>query len=147
MDKGLLSIWPYRIARLILAVVFVWAGTTKLMAPKAFSQLIAEYGLVPENLLLAVAIGLPVLELLAGLGLIFDFRGCLEITTALILLFIGILWFGILKGLDLDCGCFSPEELGQYNGLKDALYRDLLFLLLAVYLFWWRWMHVRTQEV
>lgn len=89
LNKGLLSIWPYRIVRLIIGVIFVWAGSTKLMAPKAFAQLISEYGLVPENLLLAVAIGLPVLELLAGLGLIFDFRGCLWITTALILLFIG----------------------------------------------------------
>ena len=141
------SVWPYRIPRLILGVIFVWAGSTKLLAPGAFAQLISEYGLVPGNLLPAVADGLPVLELIAGLGIIFDLSGCLEVTTALIVMFIGVLWFGILKGLDVDCGCFSPDELRQYSGLRHALYRDFLFLLLAGYLFWWRWMYVRTQKV
>ncbi len=96
------------------------------------------YELVPESLLVPVAIGLPALELIAGLGMIFDVRGSLTTILSLLVLFAFVLWFGILKDLDIDCGCFSVEELNVHADLRSALYRDLGMIATALYLFWWR---------
>ena len=62
--------WLYHFLRLALACIFIYAGVIKLLDPRAFAHAIAQYDLVPEGLLPLVAVGLPALELLAGLGLI-----------------------------------------------------------------------------
>jgi rhodanese-related sulfurtransferase len=105
---------------------------------EAFAETIASYRLVPEGLLVPVAIGLPVLEVAAGAGLIWDVKGSLGVITALLAIFILVLWFGILKDLDIDCGCFSPSELKEHDGLRQAMYRDFWMVGAAAYLFWWR---------
>ena len=94
--------------------------------------------MVPEALLVPAAVGLPALELIAGLGLIFDVKGSLSVTLGLLVLFAFVLWFGILKDLDIDCGCFSPDDLAEHNALWSALYRDLGMIGAVLYLFWWR---------
>lgn len=142
----LLSPWAYRLGRFILGGVFVWAGFSKLLDPKAFAVIISHYGLLPQSLLAPAAVGLPALELIAGVGLIFDVRWSLQIILGLTLLFMGVLWFGILKDLDIDCGCFSTEELQEHEGLRSALYRDILFFGIAMYLFAWRWLHGRLAR-
>lgn len=129
------SPWSYRLVRLLLAAVFIWAGATKLMDPRAFARLISGYGLVPESMLVPVAVGLPILELAAGIGLIFDVRGALSGITGLIALFLSVLGFGIFNNLDVDCGCFSLEELKARDGLWTAFCRDVGLLSMALYLF------------
>ena len=78
------------------------------------------------------------LELVAGFGLIFDLKGSLSVTFGLLVMFAFVLWFGILKDLDIDCGCFSLDELAEHGMLRKALYRDLWMIVGALYLFWWR---------
>ncbi len=134
----LVSPWPYRMIRIGLGVLFVWAGLVKLTDPEGFAELISAYGLVPESLLVPVAIGLPALELVAGLGLIFDVRGSLGVISGLLAMFAFVLWFGILKDLDIGCGCFSPAEREQHGSLRFAMYRDLVMLAAVLYLFLWR---------
>ena len=138
MKNIFISLWPYRLIRLGLGVIFVWAGIAKLSDPEAFASIISAYELVPESLLVPVAVGLPVLELLAGLGLIFDVPGSLSTTFGMLIMFAFVLWFGILKDLDIDCGCFSADELKEHGALRLALYRDLGMMAGALYLFWWR---------
>ena len=78
---------------------------------------VAVESLVPEPLLPFVAVGLPLIEVLAGLGLLFDIRGSLTTISGLLAMFVFVLWYGILKDLDVDCGCFGPEDLaGQGAG-------------------------------
>lgn len=137
-------IWIYRIIRWTLAGVFIWAGAVKLMAPKDFAKVIASYNLAPDYMLAPLAIGLPMLEIIAGIGLIFDIAFTLETVTGLLGLFIVVLWFGILKGLDIDCGCFSPNELKHHDELRRALYRDIVFMAMAVYLFVHRWIYRKS---
>ena len=130
--------WPYLLPRLGLGLVFVWAGAVKLLDVHAFGVVLARYGLLPEPLLWPAALGLPILEVLAGLGLALGVRGSLSLITAMLALFAGVLWFGVLKGLEIDCGCFSPGELAQHDGLRQALYRDLALLAVAAHLYLWR---------
>ena len=126
--------------RWALGVVFLYAGGSKLLDPEAFSVLIDSYGIVPDPLLMPVAIGLPLLEVVAAVGLMIDIRGSLTSIGALLLVFMAILGYGIWMGLDVDCGCFGPEdpESRAYHGLRSALYRDFIMLAGVLYLYVWR---------
>jgi uncharacterized membrane protein YphA (DoxX/SURF4 family) len=63
--------WFDRIIRFALSAVFIYGGVIKLYAPKKFAATISTYNLVPEPLLPVVAIGLPLIETIAGLALLF----------------------------------------------------------------------------
>ena len=135
-----LSSWIYRIVRWVLGGIFIYSGAAKLLAPRIFSVLIEAYGLVPDMLLMPVALILPVLEVVAGVALLFDIRGSLAVIAGLLLLFIAILGYGIRMGLDVDCGCFGPEEpeAEAFHGLRLALYRDMVMLTAVIFLYGWR---------
>ena len=126
--------------RWLLSFVFLYAGATKLADPKAFAALIDAYGIVPDSMLMPVAVGLPLLEVVAAIGLMADVRGSLGIISGLMAVFIAILVYGVRMGLDVDCGCFGPEdiEFRAYHGLREALYRDLVMVAGIAYLYGWR---------
>jgi len=136
--------FPIRIG---LGMVFVYAGITKLMDPKAFARIISQYDLLPEFFLPVAAIGLPLLELLAGIGVILSIRGSLSLVFTLLIFFIAILWYGILKDLNVDCGCFSGEELKGQASLWEAFYRDLVMTGAAIFLFFLRWIQLDHKLV
>ena len=129
--------WIYRLTRLSLGTVFIIAGGMKLGAPEIFAVLIEAYGIVPENLLIPVAVILPALEVSAGIGLLFDIEGSLATIAGLTILFIGVLGYGIWMGLDVDCGCFGPQdpEAKAFHGLWQSLYRDLAILAAIVFIY------------
>jgi uncharacterized membrane protein len=133
--RFIFSLWLQRIISFSLGAIFIYAGMTKLVAPKAFTRVISQYDLVPESLLAPVAIGLPVLEVLAGIGLFFTVRWSLSVIFGLLVMFVFILWYGILKNLDIDCGCFSPQELKSQASLWHAFYRDIAMIAATGYLF------------
>ena len=118
------------------------------MAPQTFAVLIEAYGFIPEMLLMPVAFALPAMEVIAGIGLIFDIRGSLATITGLLLLFAAILGYGIWIGLDLDCGCFGIEdpEAEAFHGLRPALYRDMVMLTAVAFLYGWR-RHRRLRPI
>jgi uncharacterized membrane protein len=130
----------YRLLRWFLGGLFIYSGATKLLAPQLFAVLIDAYGIVPEGLLMPVALILPALEVLAGVGLLVDIHGSLAVITGLLLLFVAILGYGIWMGLDVDCGCFGPgdPEAEAFHGLRPALYRDMVMLTAVVFLYGWR---------
>ena len=140
------SPWLYRFVRIGLGIVFVWAGLPKLFEPREFARTISEFGIVPDPLLPIVAIGLPVLELLAGLGLIFEIRGSLKLVCALLMLFLTVLGFGVANHMEIDCGCFSAEEIHAQNSLRTAFLRDLGMMGTVFYLFFWRCFQVRIKS-
>lgn len=138
-----LSRWAYLIVRLALAIIFIYAGSAKLIDPKAFARIISHWDLVPEFFLPVVAIGLPTLEVLAGIALIFDMRIGLHTISGMIILFIVILGYGVMLGLDIDCGCFGAQELQERQSLHHAFYRDFVFLGAAIFLYWSRYVRNR----
>ena len=134
------GIWIYRSLRWGLALVFIYAGAVKLADPEAFAVIIEAYGLVPDGLLMPLALALPALEVLAAVGLLFDLRGSLTIIAVLLLVFIAVLGYGLWMGLAIDCGCFGPEdpEGRAYAGIRPALYRDLVLAGGVLLLYGWR---------
>jgi len=138
---GLFSIWPYRMIRIVLAVVFLSSGLSKLLDPTSFAVIIEAFGLIPETWILPVAVILPALEMIAAIGLLLDIRGSLTFITGMLMLFLAILAYGIWMGLDIDCGCFGPEdpEARAFHSLRPAIYRDVVMMIVIVYLYYWRY--------
>lgn len=137
----LFSIWSYRIIRVVLAVVFLSSGLSKLLDPTSFTVIIEAFGLIPETWTLPVAVILPALEMIAAIGLLFDIRGSLAFITGMLILFMAILAYGIWMGLDIDCGCFGPEdpEAKAFHSLRPAIYRDVVMMIAIAYLYYWRY--------
>ena len=130
----------YQLCRLALGGIFIYAGCSKLLEPEPFAVLIDAFGIIPEGLLMPVAIGLPAIEVAAGFGLLFDVRGSLGTIAGLLVLFMVLVGYGILMGLDIDCGCFGPEdpEAEAFHGLRAALVRDLIMMMGVFFLYGYR---------
>nr|WP_321466442.1 MauE/DoxX family redox-associated membrane protein [uncultured Desulfobulbus sp.] len=125
--------------RWVLAAIFIYSGAIKLFDPSRFAQIISGFGLLPKPLLMPTAILLPLTELIAGIGLLFNKRGSLTAITLMLVLFMGVLSYGISLGLDIDCGCFGPEDPEYaYKGLKTAMVRDSVMMIAILCLFWQR---------
>jgi hypothetical protein len=64
------------------------------------------------------------------------------------MLFITILSYGIWLGLDVDCGCFGPEdpEAQAFHGLRLALVRDIIMMLGIFYLYYQRFRQIVTPK-
>jgi len=132
--------WIFSAVRVGLGITFLWAGGVKLLDPSGFADTISHYELVPDWALGPVSVGLPLLEVAAGAGALWNAAWSLWTMAGLLVLFIGVLWFGILQGLAIDCGCFSADELASQESLRQAFYRDWLMLaVLAALLLWKRW--------
>ena len=100
--------------------------------------ILASYQLVPPGLVDTAALAIPGLEVILSLGLVLDVRGSLAGITGMLLVFCLVLWLGIVRGLEIDCGCFSTGEIRKRNALERAFYRDLIMLAGIVYLYVWR---------
>ncbi|MRR53460.1 MAG: DoxX family protein [Deltaproteobacteria bacterium] len=140
------SKWSYHLLRIALGGIFIYSGAIKLLDVKGFARMISLYDLVPEQMLAAVAIGLPSLELVAGIGLLFEIPGALSAIFAMLLMFCTILWYAILQDLDIDCGCFSTEELKGQNSLRQALYRDFVMIAVCCFLYYYRFLRTRREQ-
>ncbi len=62
--------WLGTLVRLVLGVVWLWAGWAKLRSPRTFVQAVRAYDATPEWLSKAIGYGLPVLEVCLGVLLI-----------------------------------------------------------------------------
>jgi uncharacterized membrane protein YphA (DoxX/SURF4 family) len=118
------------VCRFVLAVVFFYSGYAKLGQSQDFAEIIGAYGLLPDPLVLPMALVLPPLEIIAAIGILLQVRIALWCISSLVILFIGVLSYGIWLGLDIDCGCFDIGSMEHqvFPGLQGALYRDVLML-------------------
>lgn len=114
------------VARFLLGALFLWGGALKLSQPRAFAHVVDGYGLVPDGWPLVIAaFAIPGLELAAGIGVLLDRRGGYLLMLGMLALFLAVLGFAILAGLDVDCGCFSLAERRGRASLRQAFARDL----------------------
>lgn len=131
----------------VLVLVFLAAGLPKLVNIDDFATTISAYGLVPDSLLGPAALVLVVLELAAAVGLVWRKKWALHLTAFLLVLFVSVLFYGLRLGLDIDCGCFGPDEAGiePFSSLRLALYRDLA-LLIPVIILYFQTMRGKIQQ-
>ncbi|WP_319589071.1 MauE/DoxX family redox-associated membrane protein [uncultured Desulfobulbus sp.] len=125
--------------RWALAGIFLYSGLVKLADPARFATVIAGFGLLPEGLVVPAALLLPALEVVAGTGIFLAVRGSLALIAGMLILFMAVLLYGIHLGLDIDCGCFGPEDPEQaYKSLRVALVRDAVMMAAVLFVYWRR---------
>ena len=124
--------------RLILALIFLYASVDKILHPAAFAKMVYNYQILPGGLINATAIVLPWLELSIGILLLLGVwqPGVVLGANALLVAFFGALVFNALRGLDVECGCFSTSPGHSQGSVAWYLVRDSLFLLMGAFLFW-----------
>jgi len=117
--------------RLVLGGLFVYAGIVKVLDPLDFAQNIRNYRLVGQSLSFLAAIILPWLEILAGLALAAGVwrRASAFVISALLVCFIVLTLVTIVRGLDVDCGCFGA--LSRKSGFGVIL-EDLGMLFMGL---------------
>jgi len=118
------------LCRLALGGIFIYASLDKIAHPREFAKIIANYAILPDFLVTLPALVLPWLELAAGLCLVVGLwtRSSALLLSLLLLAFILALGFNALRGIDLNCGCFSTSASDTENAYV-LIFRDLLILI------------------
>lgn len=122
-------------AKFVIGFVFIFAGMEKIIDPAAFSDAIANYKLLPYFSINFFAIVLPWIEIAAGFLLIFDkyVKENAFIFSSLLLVFTVMIFIAVLRGLDIECGCFGTID-AQKVGIGKIL-ENIGLLILGVYVY------------
>jgi len=120
--------------RLIMGGLFLYAGLGKINNPIDFASQIYNYKLLPGEMIGILAVVIPWFEVLAGACLLLGLnaKGGAFTISGLLALFIAVLIISAVRGLDVECGCFSGVErrVGLLAITEDmAMLTGGLFLL------------------
>lgn len=124
------------ILRIVLGAILIYASMDKMANIPDFAKVIHNYKLIPvstENLL---AIFLPWLEFITGLLLIvgkFE-KGSLFIYNFILIIFIIALSQALIRGLDINCGCFSVKP-SSTSEVWLRIIEDLVMLFFSINLY------------
>ena len=123
--------------RLIVGGFFVFASLDKLMNQEAFARAIYNYKFLPDIFINIFAIIIPYFELIAGLLLIAGIfkRGSSFLISFMLVIFIIALSQAYAKGLDINCGCFSLETVGQKSDILQRIGEDILLLIASIIIY------------
>jgi uncharacterized membrane protein YphA (DoxX/SURF4 family) len=152
--------WINLLLRFIVGGVFILSGVVKIWnvqinstheergvaitlrvshAPdlSGFAADVLNYRVPPRALSNLVAITLPWIEVLAGalLALGIWARPSALVITCLMVVFLLAIGQAVVRGLNINCGCFGTVE-GRKVGLI-ALSEDAVLLAMAAWLAWW----------
>ena len=108
------------VLRFALGAVFVYAAWTKLRTPwELFAMSIDSYQLLPLKAVELVARTLPWFELAVGLLLMAGFwlRSAAAATALLLAVFFGLMVRAYAKGMEINCGCFGPNDIISWKTL------------------------------
>jgi len=122
--------------RISLGAIFIYAALPKIADPAAFAGSVAGYKVLPYFWNYLAAAVLPYLELVCGVLLVCGYRvkAAALIVAALNVAFMAALVSAIVRGLDIDCGCF--RQGGPKTSPWIALGRDAVFLAMAGLVLW-----------
>ena len=124
-------------SRIVLGAVLIVASIDKILHPEAFAKVIGNYNVLPFGLENIIAIILPILELFVGCCLIFGVMldGSAIITAGMMFVFIIALSQAMIRGIDINCGCFkvSVDNGGSNIGYRRII-EDIIFLGLSLFI-------------
>jgi putative oxidoreductase len=115
--------------RLVVAAVFLAAAIPKVLDPVTFATDIDNYRMVPDALIGPMAVGFPLLETIVGLSLVTGVyaRGGAIVASGLLAAFAIAMIQAIVRGIDLDCGCFGHVVETQVGWLTVT--RNVVLML------------------
>lgn len=129
--------WVSLLFRLLLGGIFIIAGLAKIADPVRYLLTLREFRLLPGILESFLAVYLPWLEFILGLGILL---GALHRTSALLIaglngLFILAIGSVMARGFEIDCGCFGLlADLLPLPDMADgrAVIRNLIFIAMGL---------------
>ncbi len=118
-------------SRFLLGMVFVTAAVPKIAEPGSFAVSIEAYEMLPLFAVNIAAIVIPWIELVCGVYLVAGVRPRASAALAGILLafFSVAISVAVLRGLNINCGCFGPTGGSPVGWGKVA--EDIALLLPA----------------
>jgi len=124
-------LWVFRF---VVGGVFIWAGLLKILDPLEFAQNIANYRVFSRDLSFLIALVLPWLEVLCGILVILGvFRSASSLLlSGLLGVFLILITATLIRGLDVDCGCFG--SIGRHVDYR-LLLTDIVLLYLTSNIF------------
>ena len=137
MKKIIKNNYVILLARIFLGLVFIYASFDKILNPIEFSNSIDNYHITPEVLNNIFALVIPWIEFVLGFCLLFGIilDGAAFSSIILLYWFIFIISQALFRGIDLHCGCFTSDTVGNEINLRLEMYKrifeDLVFLVLA----------------
>ncbi len=122
-------------SRFILGFVFVYAGAEKISDPSGFADSINNYKIFPLFTINTCAILIPWIEVVSGLMLIFGIalKENALIINIFLIGFVVLITTSLLRGLNIDCGCFGTE--GEETIGIQKIVEDVLLLILGIQIF------------
>jgi len=117
----------------LLGVLLLVAGFLKMADPGSFADSLRMYHLLPSAWIPWVALGLPPVEVITGLALVFRRcrLGARWLAFALYLAFWVAMAQAVLRGIDVSCGCFGEVSWDRTN-LRKVL-ENTLWLLASLF--------------
>jgi len=124
------------IFRLALGVIFLIAGYEKIISPADFASSIRNYRIVPHLAVNIMAITMPWLEFFCGIFLILGIfiRTSAMLVSLMLVVFSIAIISAIIRGLDIDCGCFKNILMAGKVGW-NKFFQDILMLVMGLHIF------------
>jgi hypothetical protein len=109
---------------------------------KAMVNYRVVFPLIGQNYVYAMAMFLPALEGVAGIAILFKRwkKSAAIVCGAMLLLFIVLISQAVLRGFNIDCGCFGSGKVGSALAQKvgvSKILEDVAWLGMCVFV-WWR---------
>jgi uncharacterized membrane protein YphA (DoxX/SURF4 family) len=130
MNKILSNKYLLLASRVVIGFIFLYAGMEKIVDAGGFASAVNNYKLLPFFTVNIFALILPWIEVVSGLLLILGIKSKENafILTLLLSVFVAVIAISLLRGLNIDCGCFGTAS-GTKIGVQKLLENALLILL------------------
>ena len=127
------------LVRLVLVAAFLLAAIPKIEDPVAFAVSVESYRILTGQAVLWVALVLPWLELVIGLGLLVPKirRASSLLIILLLFIFIGLHASAWIRGLDITCGCYATKSVSSNYFLLIS--RNCALLIATIFVFTRDW--------
>lgn len=125
--------WLVLLCQVAIALLFLFAAVTKIGETSLFASQIHHYRVLPFGLENLVAITLPWIELLAALAILLrvEPRAGSAVAAGLMGLFLVIVATAVVRGLDIECGCFGTAD-ATHVGVAKLLENTVFFVVAAI---------------
>jgi uncharacterized membrane protein YphA (DoxX/SURF4 family) len=122
------------VIRWLVGLVFLVSAFGKIADPAGFAESVAAYRILPNVLVNPFAMVLPWVEVFVGLSLInrISVSGSALLAIVLSFVFLVAVISAMVRGLDIECGCFTvaKSKVGW-----ELIARDLILLGMSLVLF------------
>jgi putative oxidoreductase len=122
--------------RIVLGALFIYSSLDKIANTAEFAKIVHNYHLLPEFSVNLFAMALPWAELLTGVLLLTGkySKGAALLYTFMLVIFIIALLQAALRGININCGCFSLKG-GETSDVWLRILLDLIMLFFSFNLY------------